>query len=149
ADPQPAEQTRELVPQRWRYRFFRCRCILTEEAVWHPSSIQQAAVADPDNEVSRNRVESCHHPHGAAVWPALAGVHHQGDGVSVVHGQGDPGGPHLTRKDRDEIFIEFTRSICPVCKIVIDGEINIRAGKVYLRKRCPEHGGFEALCYGD
>ncbi len=53
------------------------------------------------------------------------------------------------KRDRDEVFVEFTRSICPVCKVVVDGEVNIRAGKVYLRKRCREHGWFEALVYGD
>ncbi len=51
--------------------------------------------------------------------------------------------------DRDEVFIEYTKSICPVCKVVVDGQVNIRAGKVYLRKRCKEHGWFEALVYGD
>ncbi len=28
--------------------------------------------------------------------------------------------------DRDEVFLELTRSICPVCKRVIDAEVNIR-----------------------
>lgn len=31
--------------------------------------------------------------------------------------------------DRDEVFFEFTRSICPVCKTVVDAQVNIRAGK--------------------
>ena len=53
------------------------------------------------------------------------------------------------RTERDEVFLELTRSICPVCKRVIDAEVNIRDDKVYLRKRCPEHGTFEALVYGD
>ncbi|MEX2440420.1 MAG: radical SAM protein [Actinomycetota bacterium] len=53
------------------------------------------------------------------------------------------------RVDRDEIFLEITKSVCPVCKTVIDGEVNIRNDKVYLRKRCHEHGRFEALVYGD
>ncbi len=51
--------------------------------------------------------------------------------------------------DRDEVFLELTRSICPVCKRVIDAEVNIREGRVILRKRCPEHGPFEALVYSD
>ena len=54
-----------------------------------------------------------------------------------------------TTRDRDEVFVEFTRSICPVCKRVIDAEVNIRDGGVYLRKRCPEHGPFEALTCSD
>jgi len=50
---------------------------------------------------------------------------------------------------REEVFLELTRSICPVCREVIDAELNARAGKVFLRKRCDEHGEFEALVYGD
>ena len=53
------------------------------------------------------------------------------------------------RRDRDEVFLEFTRSICPVCKKTVDAQVNARGGKVYLRKRCPQHGEFEALVYGD
>jgi 7,8-dihydro-6-hydroxymethylpterin dimethyltransferase len=55
----------------------------------------------------------------------------------------------VTRVDRDEVFLEFTRSICPVCKRVIDAEVNVRHNRVILRKRCPEHGEFEALVYSD
>ncbi len=47
------------------------------------------------------------------------------------------------------MFLEATRSICPVCKVTIDAEVNIREDKVYLRKRCREHGQFEALVYSD
>jgi hypothetical protein len=53
------------------------------------------------------------------------------------------------RVDRDEVFLEYTKSICPVCKAVVDGEVNVRDGRVYLRKRCPTHGSFEALVYSD
>ena len=53
------------------------------------------------------------------------------------------------RVDRDEVFIEYTKSICPVCKAVIDAEVNVRENKVFLRKRCQEHGPFEGLVYGD
>jgi uncharacterized radical SAM superfamily Fe-S cluster-containing enzyme len=53
------------------------------------------------------------------------------------------------RVERDEVFLELTRSICPVCKRVVDAEVNIRDNKVVLRKRCPEHGPFEALVYSD
>ncbi len=34
------------------------------------------------------------------------------------------------KKDRDEVFIEYTKSICPVCKVVIDAQVNIREDKV-------------------
>ncbi|GAA5128992.1 radical SAM protein [Haloechinothrix salitolerans] len=53
------------------------------------------------------------------------------------------------KQDRDEVFVEFTKSICPVCKVPVDAQVNIRDDKVYLRKRCREHGWFEALTYGD
>lgn len=53
------------------------------------------------------------------------------------------------KKDRDEVFVEYTKSICPVCKVVVDAQVNIRDNKVFLRKRCREHGEFEALTYSD
>jgi uncharacterized radical SAM superfamily Fe-S cluster-containing enzyme len=56
---------------------------------------------------------------------------------------GDP------KRDADYVFYELTRTMCPVCRRIVDGHILIRAGKVYLRRRCPEHGPFEALVYGD
>jgi uncharacterized radical SAM superfamily Fe-S cluster-containing enzyme len=57
--------------------------------------------------------------------------------------------PPSRRVERDEVFLELTRSICPVCKRVVDAEMNIRDGRVLLRKRCPEHGAFEGLVYSD
>jgi uncharacterized radical SAM superfamily Fe-S cluster-containing enzyme len=51
--------------------------------------------------------------------------------------------------DRPEIFWEFTRSLCPECKKVIDAHVLLRDNKVIMRKRCPEHGRFEALVFGD
>src|SRR5512142_2861926 len=53
------------------------------------------------------------------------------------------------KTDRDEILWEYTRSLCPACKQVVDAQIFLRANKVYMRKRCPEHGVFEALIFGD
>jgi len=55
----------------------------------------------------------------------------------------------MSRVDRGEMFLEFTRSICPLCKRVIDAEVNARENRVIMRKRCPEHGEFEALVYSD
>jgi tetraether lipid synthase len=55
----------------------------------------------------------------------------------------------VRKLDRDEVFLELTRSVCPVCKRVIDAELNAREGRVIMRKRCPEHGLFEALVYSD
>ena len=53
------------------------------------------------------------------------------------------------RVDRDEVFLELTKSICPVCKRVIEAEVNARENRVIMRKRCPDHGEFEALVYSD
>ncbi len=53
------------------------------------------------------------------------------------------------RTDRDEVFLEYTKSICPVCKTVVDAEVNVRSGRVIMRKRCADHGQFEALVYSD
>jgi len=54
-----------------------------------------------------------------------------------------------SKVDRDEVFLEETRSICPVCKRVVDAEVNVRDNRVILAKRCPEHGRFEALVCSD
>ena len=54
-----------------------------------------------------------------------------------------------SKRDADYVFYELTRSICPECRRVVDAHILLRDNKVYLRKRCPEHGVFEGLVYGD
>jgi uncharacterized radical SAM superfamily Fe-S cluster-containing enzyme len=46
---------------------------------------------------------------------------------------------------RNHIFYEVTRSLCPVCRKVIDAQVLLRDNKVYLRKHCPDHGWHEAL----
>ncbi len=48
-----------------------------------------------------------------------------------------------------EILHETTRSICPECRIVIDAQVLLRDDGAFMRKRCPEHGWFEGLIYGD
>jgi uncharacterized radical SAM superfamily Fe-S cluster-containing enzyme len=53
------------------------------------------------------------------------------------------------KQDVDYVFYELTRSICPECRRVIDAKVLVRENKVYMRKRCPEHGDFDALIYGD
>jgi uncharacterized radical SAM superfamily Fe-S cluster-containing enzyme len=53
------------------------------------------------------------------------------------------------KKDADYVFYELTRSICPECRRVIDAHILIRDNNVFMRKRCPSHGLFEALVYSD
>jgi uncharacterized radical SAM superfamily Fe-S cluster-containing enzyme len=69
--------------------------------------------------------------------------------MTAVEPAATPAASLPVKRDRDEVFVEYTKSICPVCKVVVDGQVNIRAGRVYLRKRCREHGWFEALVYGD
>ena len=51
--------------------------------------------------------------------------------------------------ERSGILWEYTRSLCPTCLRVIDGQVYLRDNKVYLQKRCLEHGDFEALIFGD
>jgi tetraether lipid synthase len=53
------------------------------------------------------------------------------------------------RRDRPEIFWELTRSLCPECRRVIDAQVLFRENRVIMRKRCPAHGWFEALVFGD
>jgi tetraether lipid synthase len=53
------------------------------------------------------------------------------------------------RVDRPEVFWELTRSLCPECRRVIDAQILFRDNRVVMRKRCPAHGWFEALVFGD
>ena len=31
-------------------------------------------------------------------------------------------------REREDVFLELTRSICPVCKAVIDAEVSARGG---------------------
>lgn len=57
--------------------------------------------------------------------------------------------PSPGRQDTDYVFYELTRTICPECRRLLDGHILLRGGKVYLRRRCPEHGELVALVYGD
>ena len=61
----------------------------------------------------------------------------------------DPGGVAGRRADSDYVFHELTRSICPICRRVIDAKILLRDNKVYMSKRCPRCGPFMALVYGD
>ena len=49
----------------------------------------------------------------------------------------------------EDIFHGVTRSVCPVCRRVVDAQVRLRDGTVILRKRCPEHGWHEALVSSD
>ncbi len=50
---------------------------------------------------------------------------------------------------RDYVFLGTTRSLCPSCRRLVDAKIITRAGRVYFRKRCPEHGTFEDFVCSD
>lgn len=53
------------------------------------------------------------------------------------------------KSDRPELLWELTRSLCPECLRVIDAQVLFREGRVIMRKRCADHGWFEALIFGD
>jgi len=53
------------------------------------------------------------------------------------------------RKEKDYVFLELTRSICPVCKKTLDAQVRLRDKKVYMFKRCPVHGEFEGIISSD
>ena len=50
---------------------------------------------------------------------------------------------------RDYTFLGATRSLCPECRRLIDAKIVVRQGRVYFRKRCPEHGLIEDFVCSD
>ena len=43
----------------------------------------------------------------------------------------------MLKRDANYVFYELTRSICPECRRVIDAEILLREGKVYMRQALP------------
>jgi uncharacterized radical SAM superfamily Fe-S cluster-containing enzyme len=45
--------------------------------------------------------------------------------------------------------IRAVESLCPVCKKKIPAEIFEENGRVKIRKKCPDHGGFEDVYWGD
>jgi uncharacterized radical SAM superfamily Fe-S cluster-containing enzyme len=50
---------------------------------------------------------------------------------------------------RDYIYLGTTRSLCPACRRLVDAKIITRDGRVYFRKRCPEHGCFDDFVCSD
>ena len=47
------------------------------------------------------------------------------------------------------IHIKNTKSVCPECNRVVDATVYAEGGKVYIEKRCPEHGEFRDVYWGD
>ncbi len=52
-------------------------------------------------------------------------------------------------QERDYIFYEVTRSVCPECLKAVDAKVLIKDNRVILRKWCPDHGYSEALVSTD
>ena len=50
---------------------------------------------------------------------------------------------------RDYVYRGTTRSLCPQCRRVVDAKIIVRNGRVYFRKKCPEHGTIEDFVCSD
>ena len=50
---------------------------------------------------------------------------------------------------REAIPTGLTRTLCPECRRVVDAQVLLRDGAIYLRKRCPEHGWHESLVLSD
>lgn len=46
-------------------------------------------------------------------------------------------------------IIKSTKSICPECLQALDAEIYEDGGKVFIKKECPQHGGFQELYWSD
>jgi 7,8-dihydro-6-hydroxymethylpterin dimethyltransferase len=68
---------------------------------------------------------------------------HQADDAGRSEAGAEP------KRDADYVFFELTRSICPECRRVVDAHVLLRDNKVFMRKRCSDHGVFESLVYGD
>ncbi|MBW2457316.1 MAG: radical SAM protein [Deltaproteobacteria bacterium] len=57
--------------------------------------------------------------------------------------------PTAGQRDRGSTPYQLTRSVCPECLQFIDAQLLVRQGKLIMRKRCPDHGWFEALVSSD
>jgi uncharacterized radical SAM superfamily Fe-S cluster-containing enzyme len=53
------------------------------------------------------------------------------------------------KEERDGAFLNYTRSICPRCRKVIDTHVVLRNDKIFFQKRCPEHGSFDVEISND
>jgi len=53
------------------------------------------------------------------------------------------------RRERSDTPLSMTRSVCPVCRIMVDAQLVERRGRVVMRSWCPEHGWTEALVSSD
>lgn len=69
--------------------------------------------------------------------------------MTETHDAAEPQTRSIEKTTADYVFYELTRSICPDCRRTVDAHVILRDNKVYMRKRCPDHGQFEALVYSD
>ena len=49
----------------------------------------------------------------------------------------------------DHTFLGTTKSLCPTCRRLVDAKIIVRQGRVYFKKKCPEHGVIEDFVCSD
>jgi hypothetical protein len=52
-------------------------------------------------------------------------------------------------ENSDETYLAQSRGMCRVCRQIVPARYKARGGRVYLERRCPEHGNAEALVAGD
>src|SRR5207253_9095381 len=50
---------------------------------------------------------------------------------------------------RDYVFLGTSHGLCPECRRLVEAKIIVRDGRVYFRKRCPEHGAVEDFVCSD
>src|SRR2546423_10545869 len=50
---------------------------------------------------------------------------------------------------RDYTFLGTTKSLCPHCRRLVEAKIISKSGRVYFRKRCPEHGLVDDFVWSD
>jgi len=67
----------------------------------------------------------------------------------MTHGPPDTTAGPGTAAPKEGSVLARTQSICPRCGQLLDAELRSRDGKVVLTRRCPEHGEFAAVVYGD
>jgi uncharacterized radical SAM superfamily Fe-S cluster-containing enzyme len=53
------------------------------------------------------------------------------------------------KSDRTTTPYALTHSVCPECLRLIDASLNVKDGRLFMRKHCPEHGWFECLVFSD
>ncbi|MDD2438776.1 MAG: radical SAM protein [Methanosarcinaceae archaeon] len=59
-----------------------------------------------------------------------------------------PPSTHFLREQKLS-HIKYTQSICPECLKITDAEVFAEDGKVFIEKKCPEHGTFRDIYWSD